>query len=116
PYGHLPAMSELHPARGAEKSSPTMPPALAAVPDALLAADLQALLANAKTMTHNYVVRSHLPILGPILAWLRRNLTSHLREPYIDPTFERQELYNQQVAQLLATVIQQEAATQAALQ
>ena len=114
PYGHLPAMSEVHPTRSAEQRSPSLP-SLAAVPDALLAADLQALLANAKTMTHNYVVRSRLPIIGPLLAWLRRNLTSHLREPYIDPTFERQELYNQQVAQLLATIIQQEAATQATL-
>lgn len=114
PYGHLPAMSELHPPRSPEERNSTVP-ALAAVPDALLAADLQSLLANAKTMARGYVVRSRLPIVGPILAWLRRNLTSHLREPYIDPTFERQEQFNQQVAQLLATLIQQEAATQAQL-
>lgn len=114
-YGHLPAMSELHPTtREPEKRSSTTP-ALAAVPDALLAADLQALLANAKTMLRGYVVSSRLPLFGPLLAWIRRNLTSHLREPYIDPTFERQEQFNQQVAQLLATVIQQEAATQAQL-
>jgi hypothetical protein len=32
------------------------------------------------------------------VAWTRQNLTSHLREPYLDPTLERQVGFNQRVA------------------
>ncbi|MCB0044618.1 MAG: glycosyltransferase family 4 protein [Caldilineaceae bacterium] len=63
--------------------------------------DLRQLEARADTMQHGYVVRSQLPVVGPFLAWFRRNLTSHLREPYVDPTFERQELFNWQTVQTL---------------
>ena len=52
-------------------------------------------------MQHDYVVHSRLPLFGPLLAWFRRNITSHLREPYVDPTFERQELFNWQVVQTM---------------
>ena len=45
-----------------------------------------------------YTVRSHVPLLGPLIAWVRRTLTSHLREPYLDPTIERQVAYNRRVA------------------
>jgi hypothetical protein len=67
----------------------------------LLDDDLQQLEARAGTMQHDYVVHSRLPVIGPLLAWFRRNLTSHLREPYVDPTFERQELFNWQVVQTM---------------
>jgi len=46
-----------------------------------------------------YVVRSRAPLIGPLIAWVRRNLTSHLREPYLDPTIERQVAFNHQVAE-----------------
>jgi hypothetical protein len=46
-----------------------------------------------------YVVRSGVPLVGPLIAWLRRNLTSHLREPYLDPIVERQVTFNQRVAE-----------------
>lgn len=39
---------------------------------------------------HDYVVRSDKPLIGPLLAWVRRNLTSHLKEPYVDPIIDRQ--------------------------
>ena len=42
-----------------------------------------------------YEVASGAPLVGPAIAALRRNLTSHLREPYLDPIIERQEAYNQ---------------------
>ncbi|MBN1140006.1 MAG: hypothetical protein JXM73_25780 [Anaerolineae bacterium] len=45
-----------------------------------------------------YEVRSKAPLIGPLIAWVRRNLTSHLREPYLDPTIERQVAFNRQVA------------------
>jgi len=38
----------------------------------------------------DYVVRSDKPLIGPLLAWVRRNLTSHLKEPYVDPIIDRQ--------------------------
>ncbi|MBN1888131.1 MAG: hypothetical protein JW850_09080 [Thermoflexales bacterium] len=41
-----------------------------------------------------YQVRSKLAIIGGLIAWVRRNLTSHLREPYIDPALERQMTFN----------------------
>jgi glycosyltransferase involved in cell wall biosynthesis len=50
---------------------------------------------------HKYVVRSHLPLFGPVIAWLRVNLTSHLREPYLDPMIERQVDLNRRLAEWL---------------
>lgn len=117
PYGRLPALEELHPPNPDKKQAPATEPPFpgdAAIDSSQLAADLEALAAAAKTMQRDYVVRSRLPILGPILAWVRRNLTSHLREPYIDPTFQRQELFNRQVTQTLESMAESMARRQAA--
>ena len=40
----------------------------------------------------------------PGLAWLRQNLTSHLREPYFDIMVERQTLINQAIARRIQTM------------
>jgi len=67
---------------------------------------LEELEASADIMLRSYVVRSRVPVLGPLIVWFRRNLTSHLREPYLDPTLERQVAFNQRVVhtlQMLAT-------------
>jgi hypothetical protein len=48
-------------------------------------------------MQRDYAVHSNVPIIGPLIARLRRNLTSHLRRPYIDPTFERQVTFNKKL-------------------
>ncbi|MGC9335200.1 MAG: hypothetical protein ACP5JJ_13690, partial [Anaerolineae bacterium] len=58
------------------------------------AARLEALTCQAEIMDRGYEVRSRLPLVGPLVAWIRRNLTSHLREPYLDPTLERQIAFN----------------------
>lgn len=109
PYGHLPALEELHPPH-AERSAPAKTAADNDwLENAALDADLQQLAADAKTMQRDYVVRSRLPLVGPVLAWLRRNLTSHLREPYIDPTFQRQERFNQQLVRTIAALAQEQA-------
>ncbi len=42
----------------------------------------------------DYVVRSNKPLVGRFIVWVRRNVTSHLKEPYIDPIVERQVNYN----------------------
>jgi len=49
----------------------------------------------------SYVVRSKAPLVGPLIAWVRRNATSHLREPYLDPIVERQVAVNRRTAEWL---------------
>ena len=39
-----------------------------------------------------------------MIVWLRRNLTSHLREPYLDPTLRRQERFNWLVVQTMRQI------------
>lgn len=58
-------------------------------------------------MQRGYSVRSNLPVVGPMIAWIRINLTSHLWQPYIDPTFERQVAFNQQLSNLMEEVVAQ---------
>lgn len=114
PFGRLPAWEELHPPPRASETTPGT--GADGLTGAVSETEAQKLLAGAATAQRDYVVRSRLPIVGPLIAWVRRNLTSHLREPYIDPTFERQESFNRQVAQALATLIHQKGAEQAALE
>ncbi len=64
------------------------------------------LTSSADVMLRGYTVRSGLPLVGPLVAWVRRNLTSHLREPYLDPTLERQVAFNRRVARALASLSQ----------
>jgi len=72
------------------------PPALAPVAEEGM---VQGLQESADVMMRSYVVRSRLPLVGPLIEWVRRNLTSHLREPYLDPTLERQVGFNQRVVE-----------------
>lgn len=55
---------------------------------------LEQLKIMAGVALHDYEVRSPTPIFGPFIAWVRRNLTSHLRRPYIDPILDQQEAFN----------------------
>ncbi len=57
---------------------------------------------QADTMLRDYAVRSNAPVVGPAIETVRRHLTSHLKEPYIDPVFERQVHYNR----LLSTEVE----------
>jgi hypothetical protein len=59
---------------------------------------------EARVMPDQYVVRSGAPLIGPGLAWFRRNLTSHLREPYLDPMMRRQEKFNRRVVESLTAL------------
>lgn len=52
---------------------------------------------QADIMLREYVVCSRVRGFGRLIAWVRRNLTSHLREPYLDPTLERQVAFNQTI-------------------
>jgi glycosyltransferase involved in cell wall biosynthesis len=71
--------------------------ATAEMRDSLLRDELQQLQESADVMMRDYVVHSKLPVVGSLVTSIRRNLTSHLREPYVDPTFERQVSFNWQV-------------------
>lgn len=66
---------------------------------------LEALDQSADVMLRSYTVRSGLPVVGPLIAWIRRNLTSHLREPYLDPTLERQVAFNRRVVRAMETLM-----------
>jgi glycosyltransferase involved in cell wall biosynthesis len=58
-----------------------------------------AINAHSDVAMRDYEVRSGIPLLGPLIVWLRRNLTSHLWEPYLDPIIERQVTFNRRVAE-----------------
>jgi hypothetical protein len=55
--------------------------------------------ARSDVAMRDYVVRSSAPAVGPWIVWIRRNLTSHLREPYLDLIIEKQVSFNQRVAE-----------------
>jgi glycosyltransferase involved in cell wall biosynthesis len=58
----------------------------------------------AESVLKPYELQSKVPVVGPLIVWLRRNLTSHLREPYLDPTLRRQERFNWLVVQTMRQV------------
>lgn len=45
-----------------------------------------------------YRVRSHIPILGRLVEWVRTNSTTHLKEAYLDRIIEQQVNYNRLLA------------------
>ncbi len=59
----------------------------------------------ADVATSDYTIRSHLPVVGHLVAWTRRQLTSHLKEPYIDPIITRQRNFNQEVLHTLLPLL-----------
>jgi hypothetical protein len=78
----------------------TLPDVTVRQTTALLAARLDLMERSADIIQRDYRVRSTLPVVGPLVAWVRRNLTSHLREPYLDPALERQVRLNRDVISL----------------
>ena len=55
-----------------------------------------------------WTVISLLVTFSGLIAWVRRNLTSHLREPYLDPTLERQVAFNRQLVNELREISQRQ--------
>jgi hypothetical protein len=55
----------------------------------------------------DYMVQSGVPLVGRFIAWARRNLTSHLKEPYLDPIIGRQEQFNNELLQTTLTLLEQ---------
>jgi hypothetical protein len=85
------------------------------VQEVISAGEPGSLEAAADVMLHDYVVHSKLPLIGPLIDWLRHNLTSHLREPYLDPTLERQVAFNRKLAATLRDLSRSQADLKARL-
>ena len=60
--------------------------------------------AQSDVAMRDYELRSGVPLLGSLIVWIRRNLTSHLREPYLDPIIERQVSLNLRVAEWIGHI------------
>lgn len=108
---HLPQFHQTEPPSASQKAitPPQMVAHLSLTRNSLSQDHLRELSKRADVILRGYQVRSSLPLVGKPLAWLRRNATSHLREPYLDPILERQVSFNQQVLQALNTLATQNA-------
>ena len=56
------------------------------------------LLELADVAYRDYRVRSDLPLIGPLITWLRRQGTTHVKEAYLDRIIEQQVNYNRRLA------------------
>jgi hypothetical protein len=56
------------------------------------------LFQQADVALRNYRVRSRVPMLGPLIEWLRVNSTTHVKEAYLDRIIEQQVLFNRELA------------------
>lgn len=81
----------------AQEGPPPGPPTTAADPAAR-----SALAEQADVALRDYRVRSGVPVIGPLIAWLRRNSTTHVKEAYLDRIVEQQVLFNRQLLAELA--------------
>jgi hypothetical protein len=72
---------------------------------AALAVRIESIERQTDVMLRSYQVRSKVPLIGLLIAWLRRNLTSHLREPYLDPILERQVALNRELVIVVREVL-----------
>jgi glycosyltransferase involved in cell wall biosynthesis/2-polyprenyl-3-methyl-5-hydroxy-6-metoxy-1,4-benzoquinol methylase len=63
--------------------------------------DVEALERVADVAFREYVIRSDKPLLGPFIELVRRNVTSHLKEAYLDRIVERQVVFNTHVVRYL---------------
>jgi hypothetical protein len=110
----------LRPLRLAQPPKPETGTTVAAeLLDLPLQEEIKQLHKAAEAVLQPFAVRSGVPVLGPLIVWLRRNLTSHLREPYLDPTLRRQERFNWLVVQTMRQVnrlLEQPSAREAALE
>jgi glycosyltransferase involved in cell wall biosynthesis len=76
--------------------------ALGASPAALAGTSRETLQRSATIARPGYNIRSGLPVIGGMVAWVRRQLTAHLKEPYLDPVIADQERFNRD---LVATLL-----------
>jgi O-antigen biosynthesis protein len=77
---------------------------------------IDALRAAAQVAMPDYEVRSDAPLIGNLIASARRNLTSHIREPYLDPIVARQEAFNKLILDMLLPALERSQHTQQRLE
>jgi hypothetical protein len=82
----------------------------------LVRSQVGALRDAARIAMPDYQVRSSVPLIGRLIVWLRRTLTSHLREPYLDPIIAKQEAYNTKILDLLLPALERSQHTQQRLE
>lgn len=68
-------------------------------------AQLSQLASLANIGMPEYRVTSRLPLVGRLISWGRVQLTSHLREPYLDPIVQRQERFNRAVQMQIGQLV-----------
>ncbi|HEX5689672.1 MAG TPA: glycosyltransferase family 4 protein, partial [Roseiflexaceae bacterium] len=66
----------------------------------------EALRTAAHIAMPEYQVQSGAPVVGKLIAQMRRNMTSHLREPYLDPIIARQEQFNTMILDVLLPALE----------
>jgi glycosyltransferase involved in cell wall biosynthesis len=79
-------------------------------------AQIDALREAALVAMPDYQVRSGAPLVGNLIASARRQLTSHLREPYLDPIIARQEAFNKLILDTLLPALERSQHTQQRLE
>ena len=76
----------------------------------------EALREAARVGMPDYTIQSGAPYVGPLIARARQSLTSHLREPYLDPIIGRQERYNELLLDTLLPILERSLRTQQRLE
>jgi glycosyltransferase involved in cell wall biosynthesis len=66
--------------------------------------ELPPLVREADVALRSYRVRSGAPVVGPLIEKVRYNLTTHVKEAYLDRIVEQQVLYNRLVAEELLSL------------
>ncbi len=79
--------------------------ALAEWPASFIAVRQETLRHVGRVSRPDYQVRSQVPVVGPLIAWMRRQITAHLKEPYLDPMFASQERFNRDLLETLMPVL-----------
>ncbi len=62
------------------------------------------LVRQADVSLRSYRVRSNAPFVGRAIEWIRYNMTTHVKEAYVDRIIEQQVLYNRVLAQELLSL------------
>lgn len=94
-------VAEVTPERFAARFAAVVERALAELPQGPAPATLARLRSLAQISRPGYQVHSDAPLVGELVARLRRNLTAHLREPYLDPIIADQQQFNTALLDLL---------------
>ncbi len=103
--GFLPGESKMEMTMADVQRQSAMPTMSNTPQIAALTARLNVAERQSDVMLRNYRVHSKAPLVGPLITWVRRNLTSHLREPYLDPTLERQVALNRDLVKALQEIL-----------